>query len=239
MYNDVYRAIKRIRPHALVGGPYAPTPPFPAPQPGNLGSTPHGVWGYLDQRTLSAVRYWLANMAGADFVAVDGPDFPKTGPITDPLTATQKFAAADRWLRHNTSLPIWWVESPVQPAHSRWSQARAAAIRVATLIRLAGSGAAVAMQWQPEQGHGVTDEGLWTATNQAGGGRPTALARALPEVLAILRYPLSGVVSPHAGVLVARGPGGTIAVNTTDVPVAIVISRGRVLLGPGQVRVAQ
>jgi hypothetical protein len=239
MYNDVYRAIKRVRPHALVGGPYAPMPPFPAPEPGNLGSTPHGVWGYLDQRTLSAVRYWLANMAGADFVAVDGPDFPKTGPITDPLTATQKFAAADHWLRHNTSLPIWWVESPVQPAHSGWSQAWAAAIRVATLIRLAGSGAAVAMQWQPEQGHGVSDEGLWTATNQASGGRPTALARMLPGVLAILRYPLSVVLSPHAGVLVARGPGGTIAINTSSVPVAIVISRGRVLLGPGQVRVAQ
>jgi hypothetical protein len=238
MYNDVYRAIKRVRPDALVGGPYAPTPPFAAPRPGNLRSTLHGAWGYLDQRTLNAISYWLANMAGADFVAVDGPDFPKTGPITDPLTATQKYAAVDRWLRHQTPLPIWWIESPVQPANSGWSEARAAAIRVAALIRLASSGATVGMQWQPEQGRGVPDEGLWTATDRAGGGRPTLLARLLPGVLGVLRYPLSVVTSPHAGVLVARGRGGTIAVNTTPVSVATVIEGNHVLLRPGQVRVA-
>ena len=82
----------------------------------------------------------------------------------------------------------------------------------------------------------MPDEGLWTATDQPGGGRPTLLARTLPGVLAVLRYPLS-VASPQAGVLVASGPGGTIAVNTTPVSVATVIKGIAVRLGPGQVRV--
>lgn len=236
MYNDVYTAIKRVRPDALVGGPYAPTPPYSTSQPGTLESTPHGAWGYLDERTLDAIRYWLAHKAGADFVVVDGPDFPKAGPITDPLTATRKYAAVDSWLRRQTPLPIWWAESPVQPAASGWSETRAAAIRVAAFIQLADSGATVDMQWL---GKSVPDEGLWTATDQSGGGRPTALARLLPGVLPVLRYPLSAVVSPHAGVLVASGRGGTIAVNTTSVPVATVMNGNPVLLGPGQVRVAK
>jgi hypothetical protein len=235
MYNDVYTAIKRVRPDALVGGPYAPLPPYSTPQLGNLKSTPHGAWGYLSERTLSAIRYWLAHRTGADFVAVDGPDLPKTGPITNPLTATKKYAAVDHWLRHRTRLPIWWVESPVQPAASGWSGAQAAAVRVAALIRLAGSGAKVAMQWL---GRSLPDEGLWTATDQSGGGRPTSLARTLPGVLSVLRYPLRVVASPHAGVLVASGRGGTIAVNTTSVSVATMIKGNRVTLGPGQVRVA-
>jgi hypothetical protein len=236
MYNDVYTAIKRVRPDALIGGPYAPTPPYSTPQPGNLESTPHGAWGHLDERTLDAIRYWLARKTGADLVVVDGPDFPKTGPITDPLTATQKYAAVDSWLRRQTPLPIWWAESPVQPAASGWSEARAAAIRVAAFIQLANSDAAVGMQWL---GRSLPDEGLWTATDQSGGGRPTSLARLLPRVLPVLRYPLSAVASPHVGVLVASGRGGTIAVNTTSVSVATVIHGNPVMLGPGQVRVAK
>jgi hypothetical protein len=57
--------------------------------------------------------------------------------------------------------------------------------------------------------------------------------------LSVLRYPLSVVTSPHVGVLVAGGRGGTIAVNTTSVSVATVIKGSPVTLGPGQVRVAK
>jgi hypothetical protein len=234
MYNDVYTAIKRVRPHALVGGPYAPLSAFPAPQPGNLESTPHAAWGYLDERTFDAIRYWLAHRVGADFVAVGGRDFPQTGPITDPLTATQVFTVVDRWLRRRTSLPIWVVESRIQSFSSGWSEAQAMAMRVAVLIRLASSGATADMQWL---GRAVADEGLWAPTDQPDGSHPTPLARILPRVLPVLRYPLSVVTSPHAGVLVASGRGGTIAVNTLSVPVTTVIRGDHVMLRPGQVRV--
>jgi hypothetical protein len=235
MYNDVYRAIKHVRPHALVGGPYAPVSSLATPQPGDSPSTPHGAWGYANQQTLNAVSYWLAHKVGANFIAVDGGDFPSSGPITNPLTATEKYTAVDEWLRQRTALPIWWMESPIQPPGSGWSASQAAAIRVAALIRLASSGARAGLQWQPQWGEGVPDEGLWTATQSPSGGQPTALAQLLPPVLAVLRYPTNLIYGQPPGVLAARSQGGTIAVNTTSAGTNALIAGASVALKPGQV----
>jgi hypothetical protein len=237
MYNDVYRAIKRVRPDAIVGGPYVATPPYAAPRYENLPTTPHGAWGYLDQRDLDAIRYWLANKAGAQFIAVDGPDFPKTGPVTSLVAATQKYAVVNHWIHQRTSLPIWWMESQVQPENSRWSPSWAAAIRIAALVQAASSGARAMLQWQPEQGAGMPDEGLWTATNYADGGKPTVLAHLLPGVLAVLHGPVTLVPGQRQGVLVASGRGGVIAINATTRPVSTVISGTQATLKPGEVRV--
>ncbi len=237
MYNDVYVAIKRVRPDALVGGPYAVTLPYATAQPGTLASTPHGAWGYLDQQVLDSIGYWLTHNAGADFIAVDGPDFPASGPVTDPLTATEKYAAVDRWLRAHTSLPIWWMESRIQPAGSGWTADQAAAIRVAALVEFASSGARAGLEWQPQQDGELPDEGLWTATQDTGGGQPTVLARLLPAVLAVLRDQVAVVPGQPSGILVARGRAGTIAVNTTARTGTALIGGTSVTLGPGQVRV--
>jgi hypothetical protein len=237
MYNDVYKAIKHVRADALVGGPYAPITTYATPKAGNLPSTPHGEWGYLDPRTLNAIRYWAARKVGADFIAVDGRSFPETGPITNPLTASKKYAAVDRWLQQQTLLPIWWMESSIQPANSGWSERQAAAIRVATLAQMASTGARVGMQWQPQQGGGsVPDEGLWTSTDNPGGGRPTVLAQILPAVLTVLRHPVTAV-SQRPGVLIASGRGGTIAINTSAASATAKVNGISVSLGPGQVRV--
>jgi hypothetical protein len=186
---------------------------------------------------LYAINYWLANKAGADFIAVDGPDYPGSGPITDPLTATNKYAAVDQWLRQRTSLPIWWMESRLQPTGSGWSASRAAAIRVATLAQLASSGARTGMQWQPQQEQDWPDRGLWTATNSPGGGQPTVLARLLPRVLAVLRYPTTVVSGQRPGILVAHSQGGTVAVNTTTANATAAMNGTATTLRPGQVSV--
>jgi hypothetical protein len=237
MYNDVYAAIKQVRPDAEVGGPYAPTAPYANPQPGNLSSTPHGAWGYLNQGTLNAINYWLANKVGADFIAVDGPDYPATGPITDPLTAVNKYAAVDLWLRRRTSLPIWWMESHLEPSGSGWSASRAAAIRIAALTQLASSGARAGLQWQPQQEQNWPDKGLWTATSSSDGGQPTVLARLLPRVLAVLRYPTTVISGQRPGILVAHSRGGTVAVNTTTANAAVPMNGTATTLRPGQVSV--
>jgi hypothetical protein len=238
MYNDVYTAIKRVRPNALVGGPYAPIPPYATPKAGTPPSTPRGAWGYLDSRILNAIRYWLVNKAGADFITVDGQDFPKTGPITNPLAASEMYVAVDQWLRQQTSLPIWWMESSIQPANSVWSESQAAAIRVAALVQMASSGARVGMQWQPQQGEGsVHDEGLWTATESRSGGRSTVLAQILPAVLAVLRHPVTVIASQRPGVLIASGRGGAIAINTSAAWATAKSNGIWVPLRPGQVRV--
>jgi hypothetical protein len=237
LYNQVYTAIKQVRPDALVGGPYAPTTPYPKPQPHTNAATPHGAWGYLDQRILNAIQYWIAHKAGADFIAVDGPDLPPTGPITDPLTATQKYAVVDQWLRERTSLPIWWIESHIQPGDSGWSASQAAAIRIAALLEQASSGARVGLQWQPQQNGGVADEGLWTTTYSPSGGTPTPLARLLPEVLAVLRDPVALASGQGSGILVAKGRGGTIALNTTTGQATARVDGAPMTLAAGQVKV--
>lgn len=238
MYNLVYKAIKAVRPGALVGGPYVVTQPYPAAQLRAVASTPHGRWGFVSQAALDAIDYWLGHAVGADFVAVDGPDFPQSGPITDPLTATNMYAAVDRWITVRTKLRVWWMESHVQPADSPWSARQAAAIRVATLVRAASTGARVGLQWQPQVGEGIADEGLWTSTRYPGGGRPTVLAKLLPSVLELLRDPISVVGGQRSGVLVARGGLGTIAINTTTARTAARLGNRQLTLEPGQVRVS-
>lgn len=230
MYNDVYLAIKHVRPDALVGGPYATLPTYENPQAGDITSTPHGPWGYVKQHALDALSYWLANNVGANFVAVDGSTVNAPS-LSDPQIATAKFAAVDLWLRQRTSLPIWWMESHVQPSNSGWTPIQAAAVRVATLVQMASSGASVGMQWQPQE-QGVFDEGLWTP-----GGQPTPLAQILPGALAVLRSGVVEVAGQPAGVLVVQGPRGTMAINTLDSPATARVNGAFVSLTPGQVKV--
>ena len=72
MYNDVYTAIKAVRPDAQVGGPYATMTSYSTAQPGTTADTLHGNWGYVDANSQIALAYWLSHKVGADFLAVDG-----------------------------------------------------------------------------------------------------------------------------------------------------------------------
>jgi hypothetical protein len=236
MYNDVYEAIKKVRPDALVGGPYAVMSAQPVPVR-RVVSTVHGPFGYLDQGMLEAVSYWLAHKAGADFVAVDGATAnAKSGQeLMNAVTAAEQYAAVDAWIRSQTTLPIWWMESHIEPAG--WTAAQGAAARVATLAVMASSGASVGMQWQPQEQVGWSDEGLWTSTLVPGGGQPTPLAGVLPKALPVLeRRPVLATGQP-SGVLVASDAAGTVVVNTNATAADALVGSSRVALAPGEVLV--
>jgi hypothetical protein len=238
MYNDVFRAIKRVRSDAFVGGPYAVFPGYSQPYNG-IVSAVHGPWGYVDQGMLETVQYWLRNKAGADFIALDGPTEvarEDDAALNDPLTASELYAAIDHWVEAQTPrpLPIWWMESHIQPTMG-WTLQQATAARIATIALMAVSGASVGMQWQPQQQSGWPDEPLWTSTRQAGGGQPTALALQLPVVLAILSRPIRTIPGQHRGVLVVTGAAGTIIVNTTDAAAVVTMADRPVGLAGGEV----
>ncbi len=238
MYNDVYQAIKQVRPDAQVGGPYAPLPTLAGPGPGTDASTPAGSWGTVSQPTLDAVSYWLAHAVGADFLAVDGRLVTASDALVgSPLQSVGKYAALDAWLRARTSLPIWWMESHIEPDASGWSDQQAAAVRVAALAEMAASGASVGLQWQPQQEIGWPDLGLWTSTLSPGGGQPTALVPDLQAALPVLAGGVSLVPDEPPGVLVATGPAGTVAVDTNAAPAVAYTSSGLLPLGAGQVAV--
>jgi hypothetical protein len=239
MYNDVYQAIKAVRPDAEVGGPYAPLTSYSAPVNGVV-STLHGSWGYLNQSVMDAFSYWLAHRVGADFVAIDGStDIAKQddASLSNPGVASEKYAAVDQWIRSQTSLPIWWMESHIQPS-AGWTGSEATAARVATLAYMASSGARVGMQWQPQQQSSFPDEGLWTSTLQASGGQPTQLAGVLLQVLPVLADPVTLASGEPSGVVVVSGASHVIAVNTTGSAVQALESGKPVTLAPYAVTVS-
>lgn len=237
MYNDVYEAIKKVRPDARVGGPYAAMTTQPRPVRGQV-ATLTGVNGYFDRGMLQAVSYWLANKVGADFVAVDGAtEVAKSDDagLETPAAAAVQYAAVDAWIRTQTDLPIWWMESHIQPSHG-WSAQQAAAARVATLAEMATSGASVGMQWQPQEQAGWPDEGLWTSTLIPGGGQPTELGNLLLTVLPVIETRPRLVGSQPSGVIVATDSAGTVAINTTNQSQTATANGKTIPLQPGQVQ---
>lgn len=245
MYNDVYRAIKAARPNDLVGGPYADMASTATPYPNTTASTLHGAWGYIDPAMQNAFTYWLKHKVGADFVAIDGATdiaLSNNASLTSVITASQKYALVDQWIRSQTTLPIWWMESHIAPL-TGWGEQEGAAARIATLILMNTSGASVGMQWQPQDQpvafkgllHVWPDEGLWTPTNNPDGGQATDLANTLMKYLPTLRKRLSLVGGQPSGVLVAKTKNGDfIMVNTTSQTAKALIGNNRISLQPFQ-----
>jgi hypothetical protein len=230
MYNDVYAAIKAVRPDALVGGPYTPLVSWSTTH-GYQGVRPEGPWGYADWGILQTIPYFLANAVGIDFLALDAPNYTKDkGLITDPVTSDEKFSAIDQWVRAQTAIPIWWLEGPVGVINPGQL---ATAARIGALVDMASSGAQVGMQWQPQQGAGINGEGLWTSTAIPGGGQPTLLAQILPSLDAVLRYPVTQIVGQPQGVVAVTGLGGTVAVNGGSQSAVATLGSGTITLGPG------
>jgi hypothetical protein len=246
MYNDVYNSVKAVRPDAKVGGPYAAMSSEPtAALAKYTGSTLHGPWGYTSAVMQNGLSYWLSHKTGADYVAVDGAtEIAKASDatVTDPVTAAGQYAAVDSWIKSQTNLPIWWMESHIAPA-TGWSDKQGAAARIATLIMMSSSGTSVGMQWQPQDQHisingaqAWPDEGLWTSTLNTGGGQPTTLGSELPAILPQISQPLTIVNGQPAGVLVAENATSAILVNTNSGPVEVTVNGVTTILASGDVK---
>ncbi len=258
MYNDVYAAIKKVRPDALVGGPYAPIGALPLNNQSCNGYTLcSNSWGRVSQPILDGFSYWLANKSGADFLAVDGPTEVAsanngTGDNTitaSPLDASQMYAAVDNWIHSQTSLPIWWMESHIQPCTSTtscnpsakctsitcWSDQQAAASRIATLALMNASGASVGMWWQPQEEPDWQDQGLWTSTLSSDGGQPTTLDRYLNQTVSILRQKLTLIGGQPNGVMVVTSSSQALLINTTDHDSRAILEKKYYPLAPGQI----
>jgi hypothetical protein len=175
MYNQVYDALKGVNPAIQVGGPYVVMDSWGDRAAMSHPSTVSGPYGTLDQRPLDVITYWLANSHGADFIAVDGgnTNWDKVD-VTDPFTATQKFADVNSWIASQTDLPIWWAEWYAWETEKD-DLREGNAVMATALARLTESGAAVALMWQPqgdENGQSFP-QGLFTGTKWSGGGQAT------------------------------------------------------------------
>jgi len=185
LYNDVYAALKSVNQNLQVGGPYAVIDSWHSAAAGGHPSAIAGPWGTMDQRALDALAYWLQHKRGADFVSVDGSLAPRDGgaPLEDSV-ATGKFAAAVRWLRSKTDLPIWWSEVRVGPASWYPDASAIGSATSAALSALASGGTSVALLWCGERCTGMPGiPGLWTPTDTPDGGRPTPVMTAVARLL--------------------------------------------------------
>jgi hypothetical protein len=239
-YNVVYEALKAAVPDVKIGGPYVVMDVWSSPSAGGHPSNLAGECGTVDRRSLDAVEYWLKNKRGADFVVIDGGLGTRDeGVVPAPTVGSASLGAITRWVRQRTSLPVWWSEFHVGRAGDD-GQRRIVATTVAALMHVADEGASVALLWQPEQ----TDErgprrpALWTSTEEAGGGRPLALAEALARMQQVLAdvTDYDAVSWPVADVGVLHGKDQLIAVNTSDGDVNVEVRGQDLRLGPYEVR---
>lgn len=178
LYNLVYRALKKVNPDIMVGGPYLVMDSV-HPRSPHASKTFRGPWGAMDQRALDAFTYWNEHKAGADFVVVDGSSYTVDDELLpDEFAATDKFTEVSRWVREQTGdLPLWWAEYYVEPADSRderegWPEDFRVAVQAAGMIALAKGGTTSAFYWNPENKDGTACAGcLWTPTTEEDGGR--------------------------------------------------------------------
>jgi hypothetical protein len=192
LYNRVYKAVKEVRPDAQIGGPYVVFDAWSPESTTSHRSTLHGPWGVVDQRALNAIEYWLKHKVGADFLTVDGRTATRDrGLTTTDFAAVEKFAAATKWLRARTSLPIWWAEiKPTTAEGTGGSDARAAAVMAHALVAVAHAGASRALLWQAQAGGNMRTAALFTDSSSADGGRALPLVRILQALDAPLaQYP--------------------------------------------------
>jgi hypothetical protein len=169
-----HRAIRRVRPDALIGGPYPPVVVWSNPATMSHPSEITSPCGTVDQRALDAVTYWLAHNDGADFVTLSGwTSTVDRGWICDPVDATATLAAVTQWVRARTDMPVWWMDvHTVDGSWPLWAQRHVAAT---ALERLAAAGAAAAVLWAPQGDTGCVGC-LWWAD-----GTLTPLGRYVTE----------------------------------------------------------
>jgi hypothetical protein len=229
LYNQVYRAVKEVRPDVLVGGPYVVLISL---EPGtrDASSTVTGPWGAADQRTLDVVDYWLQNNVGADFLVVDASTGIRNDEgIPSPVAGAQKYADMARWLQQRSDLPIWWAEYYPQVPEGEDDTGGSpvnAAVNLAAIAAMAESGTAGALLWGPQE-HDLGSAALWTDATEDDGGQPLPLTRAWQFLVPRLAAD---------GVEIGRSPSrpNLLAFRADDGVVVVNLSADEAELGPGR-----
>jgi hypothetical protein len=251
LYNQTYARLKNtaqalgIDPASVaVGGPYVVLDTWSS---AGQESNPSGwttAYGNFDQRSLDVVTYWLAHKTGAEFITLDAGNTNSDGvEITDAFTAAGKFADIAGWVRGLDpttypgagTLPIWFAEWYADP-YSGTSAGYDAAVKAYSAVRFLKAGGAALLEWNGS-GLGGADAGLWTATDQAGGGQPTpwyaacqALHQAFPPGTALLT-----ATSSAGSVEALASPATTLLINKTAGPLSVSVNGTAVTLAGYQI----
>ncbi len=254
MYNLVYSRLMQVArslgiptKDIKVGGPYIVIDTWSSrdqSDPSNITK----AYGTYDQRSLDVVQYWLQHKTGAGFIALDSSNGNKdTIALTDPFTASEKFADVTRWIRTlNTTtypgaatLPIWWAEWYASPYTQHIDNQYDNAVKSYAMIELLKAGGAVPLSWG-SPGNAPSSAGLWTTTAAKGGGQPSpwyASYKAFRDDFAPGTPIYKTVVSLPAQVEALASATHIMLVNKTPQRLVISVDGTPVLLNPYQVSV--
>lgn len=253
MYNRAYDRLMQVTTSLgipgesiKVGGPYPVMDTWSSTNQSNSSNIAR-KYGIYDQRPLDVLQYWLQHKTGAGFITIDGSNGNKDNiNITDPFTASQKFADVTKWIRSldNTvypgaaTLPIWWAEWYASPYTSTADAKYNNAIKSFAMIELIKAGGGVPFLWggQDERTPGT---GLWTAT-MAGGGRPLPWYysyKALNDYFGVGTEIYKTTVSMPNSVEALASSTRVMLVNKTANTLTVSIRGRSFLLGPYQVDV--
>lgn len=253
MYNQVYNRLMQVATSLgiptesiKVGGPYVVMDTWSSTHQGNPSSIAK-AYGNYDQRSLDVVQYWLQNKAGAGFITVDGGNVNKdTVNITDPFTASEKFADTTRWIRSldptlypgAATLPIWLAEWYVSPYTDTTDNNYNNAIKAFAMIQFLKAGGEVALSWGG-LGDGTASTGLWTTTT-AGGGQPLPWYysyKAFKDDFAPGTHIYKTTVSRPSSLEALASATAIMLVNKTANSLSVTVNGALVWLSPYQVSV--
>ncbi|MGH8794962.1 MAG: GH39 family glycosyl hydrolase [Stackebrandtia sp.] len=152
-YNEVYTAVKEVRPDAKIGGPYISLGLYYGADGPPVGSDLKGEWGEADGRDVEAIRYWIDNNVGADFFTLDAWTLDGDGNALDVDQMRQMFSDVTKWVTEESGLPVWWSEfyaplSGEEPGDNVDPTTPEAV--TAALEGMRDGGAAAALWWSPE-----------------------------------------------------------------------------------------
>ncbi|MCG5212698.1 GH39 family glycosyl hydrolase [Streptosporangium soli] len=236
LYNKVYDALKAVDEDIKIGGPYLPIDSHAEGERTELS----GPWGKVDQRALDAIRYWIANKKGADYIVVDGSAATKDrGLIPDEFGALGKFSAITTWLRRESgNMPVWWAEWYVEPEGLDWTEARRTAVQTAALIEFAVSGVTTALYWNPQREAGRGDIPCPGCLWRPGKGSEMPMAGVLKGFTKWFpaHAELTTVTPSDKRVRVLAQARQMVLVNTADAEVTVTVDEQEFTLKPYEVR---
>ncbi len=159
-YNEVYDAVKAVRPDAQLGGPYL------------------GVLPGVPEEDRAVYSYWLNNQHGADYVLLDGG--PLSGANTDEFGSTI-FSDWIKWIRRQpdggATLPVGWAELYTRglPDSSLLAADHYNATFADDVISNITLGVSYALQWGASSPNGVTGDPDIPETMMTDSGQPTSI----------------------------------------------------------------
>ena len=253
MYNQVYSRLMQVATSLgipadsiKVGGPYVAMDSWSTTDQSNPSHITK-AYGTYDQRPLDVVQYWLQHKAGAGFITIDGGNGNKDHVnITDPFTASEKFADVTQWIRSlddtlypgAATLPIWWAEWYASPYANTGDDNYNNAIKSYAMIKLLEAGGTVAFSWGG-LGEGTVSSGLWTAP-VGGGGQPLPWYysyKAFKDYFAPGTPIYKTTVSPSGSIEALASATMIMLVNKTANSITLSVNGAIVSLSPYQVSV--